>query len=333
MADERGPGRPSRRALLARVDATRAELDAFGGLPAPDLTGGLWRDIWRDDVHHSTAIEGNTLTAAQVRLLLEEDKAAGRADLAEYLEVRGYADAADWVYAHAISPASGWQATDALTITEIREIHRRVTELPWRVRPPRPLDEGEGPGTYRRHDIRRFDSGMRPPAWTEVAALMSGWVRRASTAAPAGWHPIEHLASLHADLERIHPFRDGNGRTGRLVLNLQLVRRGYPPAVIQRRQRDRYLRALARADRDDIGLLTELIARAVEDSLERFLLPAVAADQDLVPIRALAGQRLSEGAMTQAIRRGRMRGVRRDGRWCSTRRWLEDYLAARGQRG
>lgn len=333
MGEDRRSGRPSRGALLARVDATRAELDALGGLPLPDLTGGLWRDIWRDDAHHSTAIEGNTLTAAQVRLLLEEDKAGGRADLAEYLEVRGYADAADWVYAHATSPASGWQATDALTITEIREIHRRVTELPWRVRPPRALDADEHPGSYRRHDIHPFGSGMRPPAWTEVAVLMSDWVERASSAPAAGWHTIEHLASLHAELERIHPFRDGNGRTGRLVLNLQLVRRGYPPAVIQRRQRDRYLRALARADRDNAGPLAELIARAVEDSLERFLLPAVTADQDLVSVRALAGPRLSEGAITQAMRRGRMRGLRRGGRWYSTRRWLEEYLAARGGRG
>jgi Uncharacterized conserved protein len=71
----------------------------------------------------------------------------------------------------------------------------------------------------------------------------------------------------HAAFERIHPFIDGNGRVGRLLTNLLLVRLGYPPAIIQKRQRERYLKALAQADRSDAGPLGELIARAVIDNL------------------------------------------------------------------
>ena len=72
----------------------------------------------------------------------------------------------------------------------------------------------------------------------------------------------ESLARIHVDFERLHPFIDGNGRTGRLLLNLMLTRLGWPPIVIFKEQRGRYLNALDRADHDDLGPLAELIVRA-----------------------------------------------------------------------
>ena len=86
----------------------------------------------------------------------------------------------------------------------------------------------------------------------------------------------EELARLHDDFERVHPFIDGNGRAGRLLLNLILVRLGYPPVIIFKRQRDAYLAAMQRADLGDYGALGELIARAMYDNLNRFIVPNVA---------------------------------------------------------
>src|ERR1700730_10157341 len=97
----------------------------------------------------------------------------------------------------------------------------------------------------------------------------------------------EAIARHHAAFERIHAFLDGNGRVGRLLTNLILVRLGYPPAIIQKRDRERYLDALARADRGDPGPLGELVARAVLDNLTRFVLPAVAGPAKLLPLEAL----------------------------------------------
>lgn len=90
------------------------------------------------------------------------------------------------------------------------------------------------------------------------------------------------------------------GRMGRLVLNLLLVRLGYPPAIIYKGQRATYLAALRRADRGDAGALGELIARAILENLYRFVVPAVAGPARLVPLAALATPELGANALRAA---------------------------------
>lgn len=323
-------GRPRRRDVYDRLDEAVGELgDRLGGLPTPTEAEGIWTSIWHQEAHHSTAIEGNTLAFAQVERLLEDGIAVGNKELREYIEVRGYADAAQWVYTQARHPGD-WSAEDLVTITEVRHVHEMSLAPVWGVS-PHPNVTGERPGGFREHDIRSFPGGMKPPPWIDVPSLMRQWIDRVNT--HRGGHPVEHLASCHAEFERIHPFLDGNGRAGRLVLNLLLVRLGYAPAIIYQRDRDRYLRALRRADHGDSGPLGELIARAVLDNLYRFVLPAVAGPHRLLPLPALATQGLSEGALRVAANRGRLRAQKGDdGHWRSTRSWVDDYAATRHQR-
>jgi hypothetical protein len=300
-------------------------------LPSPVEAEGIWEGIWYEETHHSTALEGNTLVLKEVKRLLAEGKAVGAKELREYLEVQGYANAAQWVYAQAVERGD-WAASESITLSEVRDIHRQIVEPVWVQFPPDGLDPREGPGSFRRHDIVEFARGTRPPPFPDVPALVGDWVAGASEAVPEDVHPMFWLADLHAQFERIHPFRDGNGRAGRLVLNLQLVRHGYPPAIVHKRDRRRYLNALARADAGDPGPLAEMLARSVTHSIHRFLLPALAGPRRLVPISSLADEELSHNALATAAKRGRLEAIRQTDQWYSTRQWVRDYKASRYRR-
>ena len=245
------------------------------------------------------------------------------------MEVRGYAAAAEWVYNQAIQ-AGAWQSGQVLTLTEMREVHRAAMTPVWDVAANPDATPAEGPGNFREHDIQAFPGGMTPPSWVLVPPALDEWLTAVNSLAPR--HAIfpEKLAAVHCRFEQIHPFLDGNGRTGRLLLNLILVRLGYPPAVIYKRQRTDYLRALRRADSGDCGFLGELLARAVLDNLYRFVVPAVAGPARLVPLGALQTKSVSANALRVAALRGRLQATRgSDGQWRSSRNWVDEYLASR----
>jgi fido (protein-threonine AMPylation protein) len=328
------PGRPPRVALYERLHVQISELrERLGGLPSPIEAEGIWRGIWLEEAHHSTAIEGNTLVLKQVEALLAEGRAVGNKELSEYLEVRGYATAADWVYGHAIQPGE-WSDDMPVSLTELRHVHELAMTPVWDVSPHPQATEREGPGSFRQHDIQSFPGGMTPPPWTEVPALVSSWITDAGALNGVDGPELpEALAALHACFEQIHPFLDGNGRAGRLVLNLLLVRLGYPPAIIYKGDRSRYLRALRRADQGDPGPLGEFLARAVLDNLYKFIVPAVAGPARLVPLPALATADLSSNALRVAAIRGRLKAAKAaDGTWRSSRAWVDEYIAARYKR-
>jgi hypothetical protein len=330
-----GRGRKSREAIYAQLADGVDELrERLGGLPSPVEAEDIWGDIWFQEAHNSTAIEGNTLVLREVETLLEEGRAVGNKQLAEYLEVRGYADAARWVYEQGLSQ-DGWTTGDLVALTEVRHVQTLAMSKVWEVAPHPDAGTDEGPGSFRRHNIHPFPGGMRPPDWTQVPALTTDWVARASALRDVeGSRFPEALAAIHAEFERIHPFLDGNGRTGRLLTNLLLIRLGYPPAIIRKAERTRYLTALRRTDDGDPGPLGELFARAIIDTLMRFIMPAVAGPARLVPLAALADDGVTVRALRAAAERGRLRAHRDErGQWRSTRRWVDEYRASRYRRG
>ena len=141
------------------------------------------------------------------------------------------------------------------------------------------------------------------------------------------------LAVIHNSFERIHPFLDGNARVGRLVLNLILVRHGFPPAIIFKRQRAAYLRALDQCDKGDPAPLAEQLARSVIDNLHRFVVPNIAGPARLVPLRSLADDELTYEALRQAARRGRLVAHQgSDGVWRSSRHAVTQYKTGRQRR-
>jgi len=309
-------------------------LRQYRGLPPPEKDEAVWAEIWREEVHHSTAIEGNTLALAEVGALISQGRAIGGKPMLDYLEVQGYANAAKWVYAQTTGLGE-WQGEDLITFTEIREMHELTMRPQWDGYPHPHAGTDEGPGAFRRHNIKAFPGGMKPPDWTEVPHLLSEWVGSSGRLIGMPMDALpEALASLHANFERIHPFIDGNGRVGRLTTNLLLVRLGLPPAVIRRNQRDRYLAALSAADRGNPGPLGELLARATLDSLLRFWVPEVAGLDTLITLESLAEPGLTVAALRAAAARGRLKAYRaRNNNWVSCRAWVQEYKQSRSKRG
>jgi hypothetical protein len=180
---------------------------------------------------------------------------------------------------------------------------------------------------------------MTPPSWSLVGAEVRGWVDELNSAETILRNPEldkplpEVLARVHNHFERIHPFIDGNGRTGRLVLNLVLVRLGYPPVVILKQQRAPYLVALQKADEQDYGPLGELLARAMYDNLNRFIVPNLAGPARLVTLAALVNEEFSLAALRQAAQRGRLDAIQgSDGVWRSSRKAVDEYKRNKGKR-
>ena len=328
------PGRPRRSDVFRRLAVQVAELhDRLGGLPSPVEASGIWEDIWYEEAHHSTAIEGNTLVLKQVKSLLRDGKAVGDKELKEYLEVQGYAQAASWVYKQAVNPGGFTRAGNFLTLAELREVHHLAMTPVWEVAPHPDATERESPGNFREHEIRPFPSGMAPITFPLVHSEISNWI---DTIKSLDTEPLafpEELAKIHCRFEQIHPFLDGNGRTGRLILNLILARLGYPPMVIYKRDREKYLAGLSRADHGDPRPLGQIFARAILHSLNRFIFPAVAGPARLVPLAALATPELGATALRAAVRRGRLRATRgQDGLWRSSVNWVEEYRTSRYRR-
>ncbi len=145
-------------------------------------------------------------------------------------------------------------------------------------------------------------------------------------------HPVELAALAHHRLVAIHPFIDGNGRTARLVMNLILMRAGYPPTVIQRINRRQYYRVLDQADAGKPATLVNFVGRAVERSLNLYLeacMPVNAApspEAEWIPLREAAeGTPYSQEYLSLLARTGRIEAVKRGRVWYTTRELVEQY--------
>jgi Fic family protein len=329
LITKRDPGgRLARAAIYARLDEGLEQLKRIGGLPSQVEAQGIWNNIWYTEAHNSSAIDGNTLALQEVEILLREGRAAGNKDLADYLEVVGYAAAQGWAYGQAVAPTWGGEAP--ITMAEVRHAHQLIMAIMWEVKPHDQARPEESPGNFRRHDIAPFAGGMTPPPWPEVDAAVHGWVAGVCKGADPCRPIAEVLADWFVQFECIHPFLDGNGRTGRILINLILLRLGYPPMIVFKRQRAAYLTAIQQADKGLPGPLGEFFARAILETLNKFLIPALAGPHRLAPITSLADREVTARALRDAAIRGRLKAQHgRDGQWQSTRHAVEEYKRSR----
>lgn len=205
--------------------------------------------------YNSNAIEGNTLTITETKVILEDGITIGKGKtLKEHLEVINHKEAIDYI-------EDIVKRNIDIDKNVIKDLHYIILKS----------INNENAGKYRNVNVLISGSKHRPPEHFLVPQEMEELIK---------WydenknklHPIKLAAEFHHRFTFIHPFIDGNGRCGRLLMNLILMRNGYPITVIRMEDRNEYMNALEKASVDnDLEDFIRIVEEAVNRSLDTYL--------------------------------------------------------------
>ena len=217
-----------------------------------EATESLQNAINLEWTYNSNGIEGNTLTLKETKVVLEGITIGGKS-VKEHLEAINHENAIEYLeeLIDAKSEISEWN---------IKGLHQLVLKG---------IDD-ENAGRYRNHDVIISGAQHRPPQYIKVPELMEKLIMNYDE-----WdkyHSIVRAALLHGELVKIHPFIDGNGRTSRLIMNMELMRSGYVPVIIKKDNRLKYYEALDKAHTSgDYTDFVKLVTEAENEMLDRYL--------------------------------------------------------------
>ena len=240
---------------LAQLAVMKRHMDTFRPLPVAVVAELEYRFAVRL-TYHSNAIEGNTLTQSETETVLAHGITIGGKTLREHLEVVGHAEAITFVETLTV-------ADEPVTERDIKNIHALIL---------RDIDRTDA-GRYRALDMKAAGTNHTYPPHYRVGEQMTAFIAWWHDTEPNAAHPVAFAAEAHYRFVSIHPFKDGNGCTGRLLMNLALIRAGYPVAVLPTEKRTRYIDALvaAQTGSGDLTALTGLVAESAHESLAEYL--------------------------------------------------------------
>ena len=236
--------------MFSKIDSLKAELDT----KRPLTTGEAQRlrdEFMVDFTYNSNAIEGNTLTLKETAMVLE-GMTIDKKPLKDHLEAVGHRDA--FLYVEDIAKDT------IISETVIKNIHSLVL-----------MNRPDDKGVFRRIPVTIMGAYTEPvqPYMIEpkLTELLSENEKRKKT-----MHPIERIARFHLEFEGIHPFIDGNGRTGRLLLNLDLIQNGYPAINVKFTDRKLYYDAFDEYYKNGSAkAMIDLVGGYVSERLEQYL--------------------------------------------------------------
>ena len=238
-------------AIFMNIETRKSELARRRPLTQGELSR-LREEFLVEYTYNSNAIEGNTLTLRETAIVLS-GMTIDKKPLKEHLEVVGHRDA--FLFVEQLV-----KEKTAYSESIIKQIHSLVL-----------MDRLEDRGVYRRIPVTIMGAEYEPPQPYLIASKMEELVRKYA-GNKKNMHIIERVARFHLEFESIHPFIDGNGRTGRLLLNLGLMQNGYPPIDMKFTDRRKYYDAFDSYHRNnDAGPMIKLVAGYVEERLNLFL--------------------------------------------------------------
>lgn len=238
-------------ALFRRIDALKAALTKRRPLTQGEVEA-LRKEFLVEFTYNSNAIEGNTLTLRETAMVLE-GMTIDKKPLKDHLEAVGHRDA--FVYMEELA-----RKGTPITSHEIRAIHSLVLG-----------DRPEDKGRFRRVSVRIAGAYATPTEPFLIEEKLEELLKE-DKARQKKMHPIERIALFHLIFEGIHPFIDGNGRTGRLLMNFELIRQGYPTVNVKFADRKQYYDAFDAYYRDDnAGAMVLLVGHYVAERFEEYL--------------------------------------------------------------
>lgn len=239
--------------ILKRLTEKKQKLDGYRPLSSA-LVNNLQEWFKIELTYTSNAIEGNTLTRKETALVVEEGLTVRGKTLKEHLEAINHADAMDFIHGFVGKKRKDMRERDVLDIHAL--ILKKI--------------EDENAGRYRNVAVRIRGADVILPNPLKVPELMDGffaWLHGENTD-----HPVKIAADAHIKLVSIHPFSDGNGRTARLLLDLLLMQKGYPPALVRKEDRDIYIDSIQKAQlSNNFDDYYKVMYRAIDRSLDIYL--------------------------------------------------------------
>lgn len=235
--------------LLSQIDGKKQLLDSLRPFTQGELER-LNEEFVTEYTYNSNAIEGNTLTLRETDMVLR-GLTIDKKPLSHHLEAIGHKEAFDYV-------VSLVQQNEPLTERIIKEIHYLVL-----------ADKKEDRGVYRRIPVTIMGAAHEPVQpyliQPKMEQLLSDYSNNEA-------HIVSRLARFHIEFEAIHPFIDGNGRTGRLLVNLELMKAGFPPIDIKFADRVSYYNAFDEYHvKHNLGATEQLFAKALNERLDFYI--------------------------------------------------------------
>lgn len=263
--------------------------------------------------YNSNAIEGNTLTLSETRFVIEEGITIGGKSVKEHFEAINHKKAVDFIEDFVKKKEQISKEflcrLNSLILNEIEE---------------------EEKGVYRKRKVWIEGASFVPPMPSIVPGLMDDfliWLRKNKEKLNA----VELSAIAHEKLVFIHPFIDGNGRVARLLTSLILMKGGYPPVIILKTERKKYIRTLEQAHNENYAPFVNFIGRCLERSLVMYLQALETSNKkDGGYISLTEASKLtpySQEYLSLLARKGKLETVKFGRNWKTTRKAVEEYLS------
>lgn len=257
--------------LLKELSSQKKELDKYRPLP-PDIMGRVEQKMRLEWNYHSNAIEGNTLTLGETRSLILNGITAKGKPMKDHLDVEGHNEAI-------LAIENAVKTKTPFNEVFIRGLHKVLLKKPY----SSPAITSDGKPTRKRIEIGQYKTSPNNVETStgdifyfatpeETPAKMHDLMNWLDKEEKKEEHPLLIATGFHYQFVRIHPFDDGNGRMARILMNLILMKHGYPPAVIRMSLRDNYINTLETADKtESISDLTQFIGESLKISLNIML--------------------------------------------------------------